>query len=66
MPTLIRLIGQAVLGLVAPAWSADTVWYQIFPERFRNGDPSGGIDGWYLDFAKEVRAFPVAIETQSP
>ena len=24
----------------APAWAADAVWYQIFPDRFRNGDPS--------------------------
>jgi len=23
-----------------PAWAQDAVWYQIFPERFRNGDPS--------------------------
>ena len=23
----------------APEWAADAVWYQIFPERFRNGDP---------------------------
>ncbi|MFC4557599.1 alpha-glycosidase [Virgibacillus kekensis] len=23
-----------------PAWVKDTVWYQIFPERFANGDPS--------------------------
>ena len=23
-----------------PEWAADAVWYQIFPERFRNGDPS--------------------------
>lgn len=22
------------------AWQRDAVWYQIFPERFRNGDPS--------------------------
>ena len=22
----------------APAWVKDTVWYQIFPERFKNGD----------------------------
>jgi glycosidase len=22
-----------------PAWARDVVWYQIFPERFRNGDP---------------------------
>ena len=24
----------------APAWVKDTVWYQIFPERFANGDTS--------------------------
>lgn len=24
----------------APAWSHDVVWYQIFAERFRNGDPT--------------------------
>ncbi len=23
-----------------PEWAVDAVWYQIFPERFRNGDPS--------------------------
>lgn len=23
-----------------PPWAASAVWYQIFPERFRNGDPS--------------------------
>ena len=22
------------------AWQTEAVWYQIFPERFRNGDPS--------------------------
>jgi glycosidase len=22
-----------------PAWARDAVWYQVFPERFRNGDP---------------------------
>jgi cyclomaltodextrinase len=26
--------------LSVPAWSADAIWYQIFVERFRNGDPS--------------------------
>lgn len=24
----------------APDWVKDTIWYQIFPERFENGDPS--------------------------
>ena len=23
-----------------PDWAKHAVWYQIFPERFRNGDPS--------------------------
>jgi glycosidase len=26
--------------LDVPAWSEDVIWYQIFVERFRNGDPS--------------------------
>src|SRR3990172_7986387 len=44
----------------APEWAKDAVWYQVFPERFRNGDPSNDptaevvalgwpfrrIDGW--------------------
>jgi glycosidase len=24
----------------SPDWAAHAIWYQIFPERFRNGDPS--------------------------
>ncbi len=27
-------------GEFVPAWAKDAVWYQIFPERFRNGDAS--------------------------
>ena len=27
-------------NLAVPAWSADAIWYQIFVERFRNGDSS--------------------------
>lgn len=29
----------------APGWVKDTVWYQIFPERFANGDPSTDPEG---------------------
>ncbi|MGP4073891.1 alpha-glycosidase [Piscibacillus sp. B03] len=29
----------------APSWVKDTVWYQIFPERFANGDPSNDPKG---------------------
>ncbi len=40
----------------APDWSKHVIWYQIFPERFRNGDPSndptrervGGPKGWEI------------------
>jgi len=28
----------------APSWAADAVWYQIFVERFRNGDPNNDPD----------------------
>lgn len=39
----------------APEWARGIVWYQIFPERFRDGDPSNqpnrerarGPDGWH-------------------
>jgi cyclomaltodextrinase len=30
----------AAANLEVPAWAADAIWYQIFVERFRNGDPS--------------------------
>nr|WP_247739076.1 alpha-glycosidase [Bacillus sp. 165] len=28
-----------------PAWVRDTVWYQIFPERFANGNPANNPEG---------------------
>lgn len=28
-----------------PEWVKKTVWYQIFPERFANGDPSNDPEG---------------------
>ena len=31
---------DAAPNLAVPAWSADVTWYQIFVERFSNGDPS--------------------------
>jgi glycosidase len=31
---------DAAPDLAVPAWAKDVVWYQIFVERFRNGDPS--------------------------
>src|SRR5918992_530243 len=32
--------GTPEANLDVPAWAADAIWYQIFVERFRNGDPS--------------------------
>ena len=33
-----------------PAWAQEAVWYQLFPERFRNGDPSNDPDHASLDY----------------
>ncbi|HCK99360.1 MAG TPA: alpha-amylase, partial [Candidatus Marinimicrobia bacterium] len=32
--------GKAAQYTATPVWAQDAIWYQIFPERFRNGDPS--------------------------
>lgn len=40
----------------APEWAKHVIWYQVFPERFRNGDQSndpvrervGGPEGWEI------------------
>ena len=39
-----------------PAWSSEMVWYQIFPERFRNGDPSNDPDRASLPDLERVPA----------
>ena len=31
---------QAVQTIQVPAWAKEAIWYQIFPERFNNGDKS--------------------------
>lgn len=36
---------QEIDRFKAPSWVKDTVWYQIFPERFANGDPSNDPEG---------------------
>lgn len=33
-------LGLGQSRVASSNWFADAVWYQIFPERFRNGDPS--------------------------
>ncbi|MEZ4702108.1 MAG: glycoside hydrolase family 13 protein [Rhodothermales bacterium] len=39
-----------------PAWVTDAVFYQIFPERFRNGDPSNDPTRASLEFPDVVPA----------
>jgi cyclomaltodextrinase len=31
---------ESIRASSVPEWAKNAVWYQIFPERFRNGDPS--------------------------
>jgi glycosidase len=45
--TLLIVLTLALQGVAStpklsdvPAWAKEAVWYQIFPERFRNGDPA--------------------------
>ena len=37
-----------------PAWAADAVFYQIFPTRFRNGDPNNDPDRESLEYPENV------------
>jgi glycosidase len=52
-PGRIRRFRQTVYraDFVVPSWAKDAVYYYIFPERFRNGDPSSdprpGIDTYH-------------------
>ncbi len=34
------VVAKDVISNRVPAWSRDAIFYQIFPERFRNGDPA--------------------------
>ena len=43
-----------------PDWVAQTVWYQIFPERFANGNPAispEGVRPWDASIAPQVLDF---------
>ena len=44
-------VPSAAQSLV-PEWAKDAVWYQIFPERFRNGDPANDPTAAELKFPK--------------
>ena len=47
-----------------PEWAKHAIWYQIFPERFRNGDPAndppntkGWTDSWFAKARGETGNF---------
>jgi cyclomaltodextrinase / maltogenic alpha-amylase / neopullulanase len=48
------LAGLAVPDALAPDWAVDAVWYQIFPERFENGDPANDPTYETLEFGEDV------------
>ena len=39
---------RLVAGFDPPSWLADRVFYQVFPDRFANGDPANDVadDAW--------------------
>lgn len=47
-----------------PAWSKEVIWYQIFPDRFNNGDPSNDptmediVGAWPEDYTSPFRIHP--------
>ena len=47
-------------GFDAPDWAKNAVIYQIFPDRFRNGDPSNDptVDDWFYP-DERGHAFPI-------
>ena len=47
---------QAQVEQAVPDWAADAVFYQIFPERFRNGDPHNDPTRESLEFPDVVPA----------
>ena len=43
---------RLVAGFDPPAWLADRVFYQVFPDRFANGDPANDIARRRLDLSR--------------
>jgi cyclomaltodextrinase / maltogenic alpha-amylase / neopullulanase len=51
-----RFDAAAVPVFETPAWVKEGIFYQIFPERFANGDPANDPDfsEWYYDGARDL------------
>ncbi|PKN02111.1 MAG: hypothetical protein CVU77_01435 [Elusimicrobia bacterium HGW-Elusimicrobia-1] len=44
------------IKFATPDWAKGAVWYQVMPERFRDGDPANNPDGslpWTWDFSRK-------------
>ena len=40
LSAIVISLGISLASHATPDWAKDVIWYQIFPERFANGDPS--------------------------
>ncbi len=50
---------KLLAGYQAPSWVQDAVFYQIFPDRFADGDPANNVrSGEYLCYGRPVIARP--------
>ncbi|MEM9410099.1 MAG: glycoside hydrolase family 13 protein, partial [Planctomycetota bacterium] len=49
-----EFVGNETADGRVPGWARDAVFYQIFPERFRNGDPSNDPTHESLEFPEVV------------
>ena len=50
---------QYLAGHTAPEWAWKSVFYQIFPDRFRDGDPENSVrDGEYLYMNRPIETRP--------
>ena len=48
--SILSLLSCSLAQPRVPQWAKDAVWYQIFPERFRNGDPGNDPTRAELEF----------------
>ncbi len=52
-PDTYRVTPAEMDVLLTPEWAKHAIWYQIFPERFRDGDPTNNPDDcapWTMDW----------------
>ncbi len=50
---VLTLCSLSLSQVVVPQWAKDAIWYQIFPERFRNGDQGNDPSAADLEMTRE-------------